>query len=204
MHQLSGYYYLDEQEDAMLERHGNKNIGDIYLNRISFIKGDKKFFIDKLPGNYHSIGFIKEFLPAAKIIYIKRNYWDIAISIYKQFYVSNIPFAASFFNIAVNIANHEELIRFWSSEMNYDFMTIEYEELVSDTGNVANKIFKYCALEGSYNEDTRKNFFSRTASKSQISKNINKSSISKREFGNFKSGFEKDIENQRKYWQIDN
>ena len=88
--------------------------------------------------------------------------------------------------------------------MNYDFMTIEYEELVSDTGNVANNIFKYCGIDGNYNEDTRKNFFSRTASKSQISKNINTSSISKREFENFKSGFEKDIENQRKYWQIDN
>lgn len=203
MHQLSGYYYLDEQEDAMLERHGNRDIGDIYLNRISFIKGDKKFFIDKLPGNYHNIGFISEFLPAAKIIYMKRNVWDIATSIYKQFYVNNIPFAASFFNIAINIANQEELIRFWGDEMNYNFITVNYEELVSDTENIANNIFKYCGLDGSYNEDTRKNFFSRTASKSQISKNINTSSISKREFEDFKSGFEKDIENQRKYWQID-
>ena len=97
MHYLSGKYYLESSEDlSLLQEYKDISPGEIYENRIKFIRGDNSFFIDKLPGNYHNIGFIKCFLPKAKIVYIKRDPWDIAISIFKQFYVDNIPYAASF------------------------------------------------------------------------------------------------------------
>ena len=142
MHELSSAYYLDNHQKTLeLEEYKNKSLGEIYLDRIKFIKGNKKYFIDKLPGNYHSIGFIKTFLPKAKIIYLQRDPWDIAISIFKQFYVDNIPYAASFFNIAINIANHYELIRFWRQEMHFDFITVSYEELVSNTHQIFKRGF---------------------------------------------------------------
>ena len=58
-----------------------KDPGNVYLNRISFIRGENKFFIDKLPGNYHNVGFIKKVFPNSKIIHIKRDPWDNAISL---------------------------------------------------------------------------------------------------------------------------
>lgn len=202
MHELSSAYYLDNHQKTLeLEEYNNKSLGEIYLDRIKFIKGNKKYFIDKLPGNYHSIGFIKTFLPKAKIIYLQRDPWDIAISIFKQFYVDNIPYAASFFNIAINIANHSELIRFWKQEMHFDFITVSYEELVSNTQQISKEVFDYCNLEGSYDEGLRKRFFSRTASKSQISEGIHTSSISKKSFEGLKDKFFEALKNQEKYWQ---
>lgn len=200
MHYLSSKYYLENQESLDLEEYNNKSIGEIYLNRIKFIQGDRKYFIDKLPGNYHNIGFIKTFLPNAKIIYLQRDPWDVAISIYKQFYINNIPYAASFFNIAVNIANHAELIRFWKQEMQFDFMTVSYEELVTNTQEITKKIFDYIQMEGSYNEDLRKKFFSRTASKSQIAQGIHSASISKASFEDLKEKFYEALKNQERYW----
>ena len=200
MHDLSATYYLENHQNKLnLEDYKNKTIGKIYLDRIKFIQGNKKYFIDKLPGNYHNIGFIKTFLPKAKIIYLKRNPWDIAISIFKQFYIDNIPYAASFFNIAINIANQSELIRFWR-DMNFDFMTVSYEELVSNTQEISHKVFEYCNIDGSYDESLRKKFFSRTASKSQISEGIHTSSISKKSFDNQKEKFYEALKNQENYW----
>lgn len=202
MHYLSGKYYLESSEDlSLLQEYKDISPGEIYENRIKFIRGDNSFFIDKLPGNYHNIGFIKCFLPKAKIVYIKRDPWDIAISIFKQFYVDNIPYAASFFNIAINIANHFELIRFWEQDMGFDFLTISYEDLVANTQEVSNKVFQYCEIDGAYDEELRKKFFSRTASKNQISKDIHTASISKNAFDGSREKFYEFLENQEKFWK---
>ena len=74
---------ISKDEDSIL----HEDPGTIYENRIKFIRQDNKFFIDKLPGNYQSIGFIKHIFPKSKIIYVRRDPWDNAISLYKQFYV---------------------------------------------------------------------------------------------------------------------
>ena len=73
-----------------------KKIGVTYNNRIKPIKRDYAFFIDKLPANYYHIGLILLSMPKAKFIHIHREPWDIAISLFKQLYIANIPFPQSF------------------------------------------------------------------------------------------------------------
>lgn len=174
--------------------------GGVYLNRIKFIRNNKKHFIDKLPGNYHNVGFIKKVFPNAKIIYLKRDPWDNAISLFKQFYVSNIPFASSFFNMGVVYANHEELMRFWKEDLKINYLTIEYEKLVQDTENIANQIYEFCEIKEGYKSSIRKNFFARTASKNQVTKDVHMESIGKTSFEEQKNEFIKSLENQRNYW----
>ena len=74
-------------------------IGDKYLNRVSYIRKDKKYFIDKLPGNYFNAYFISKILPAAKIINLKRDLWDVAVSAYKRLYINNVAYSSNFFYI---------------------------------------------------------------------------------------------------------
>tara|TARA_Y100001935_G_C17298962_1_gene507915 strand:- start:933 stop:2486 length:1554 start_codon:yes stop_codon:yes gene_type:complete len=187
---------LEDDEDSVF----HEDPGTIYENRIKFIRQDNKFFIDKLPGNYQSIGYINHIFPKAKIIYVRRDPWDNAISLFKQFYVSNIPYASTFFNIAVIYANHEELIRYWGNTLNINFLTIEYEDLVKNTSEMAELIFDHCNINHKYNPEKRKKFFARTASKNQVNKDVHTSSIGKKSFENFKEEFQNCLENQREYW----
>lgn len=180
----------------------SKDPGSIYLNRINFIRQDHKYFIDKLPGNFHNIGFIKKIFPKSKIIYLKRDPWDNAISLFKQFYVANIPYSASFFNIGVMYANHEEIMRFWKNDMNLDFLTIEYEKLVQDTVKYSQIIYDYCGFDQKYNPEERKGFFARTASKNQVNKDVYTDSIGKKSFENLKDEFLNSLNNQREYWGL--
>ena len=187
---------FEKDEDSVL----HKDPGSIYENRIEFIRQGNKFFIDKLPGNYISIGFISHIFPKAKIIYVKRDPWDNAISLFKQFYVSNIPYASTFFNIAVIYANHEELMRYWQEDLKIEFLTVNYEDLVKDTSKIADVIFKFCNISHKYNPEKRKNFFARTASKNQVNKDVHTSSIGKKSFESNRAEFYKSLENQREYW----
>jgi len=190
--------YDEDDSDAT----DSNDPGEIYLNRIKFIRQDYKYFIDKLPGNYHNIGFIKKIFPKSKIIYLKRDPWDNAISLFKQFYVANIPYTASFFNIGVMYANHEEIMRFWADEMKCDFLTIEYEKLVQDTPKYAQLIYDYCGFDQKYDPENRKNFFARTASKNQVNKDVYTDSIGKKSFEKFKNDFVNSLNNQRDYWGL--
>lgn len=189
--------YEKEDEDYL----ETEDPGKVYLERINFIRGDNKFFIDKLPGNYHNVGFIRKMFPKSKIIYVKRDPWDNAISLYKQFYVSNIPYASTFFSLGIIYSNHEEMMRFWKDEMNLDYFTVQYEELVQNTEYIANQIFEYCKLPQKYNPDQRGEFFARTASKNQVTKEIHTNSIKKTDFEQQKNEFLNSLENQRNYWK---
>lgn len=201
-------HYADPEEDNSEEidkrLFGDEEEGSRYLRRVNYLNKaeGKKYVLDKLPGNYFLIGFIKKRFPKAKVFYIKRNPWDNAISLYQQFYVSQIPYAATFFNIAVAYANHEEVMRYWQEELNLDFVSINYEELVSNTAEVAHKIFEYCGFEKPYDETSRSGFFSRTASKSQVRGEIHQKSIKKKAFEQQKQEFDEYLQSQREYWKI--
>ena len=178
-------------------------IAQTYLERVNYLKGNKHFFIDKLPANFYHIGLILLALPKSKIIHISREPWDVAISLFKQLYISNIPFASKFFNIACTIANYEHLMNYWkSSILNKSILSIKYEELVKNENIEANKIMSFIGIKSDYDSASRKGFFSRTASKIQIKSDVHQNSLKKQDFVDFKSDFLRDLEAQRKYWNI--
>ena len=85
-----------------------------YLKRTDYLRGNNNKIVDKLPDNFLYIGFLTKILPKSKIIRTFRNPWDVAISLFKQRYVTNIPYSASFFNIGVFMSNFEAINIFWS------------------------------------------------------------------------------------------
>ena len=178
-----------------------EEIANQYYKRVKYLAKDHKYFIDKLPSNFLHIGFILLALPKAKIINIQREPWDIAVSLFKQLYISNIPYASKMFNIACTIANYYHLIEFWQK---YDFsqsiLTIQYEKLVKDEENHATKIFNFLDIKEQYSKQSRRDFFSRTASKMQIKNEVHQKSIDKQDFLSLKQQFLEDYENQRNYW----
>ena len=100
-------------------------------SRTNFIR-KFKYIVDKLPENFLYLGIIMKLLPKAKIIRTFRDPWDVAISLYKQRYVTNIPYSASFFNIGVFMSNFEAINNYWSDHINTksNLMDVKYEHLV--------------------------------------------------------------------------
>ena len=178
-----------------------EELGDGYLNNIKIQRGDHKFFIDKLPENYLYYKFIKLALPGSKFVHVHRNPWDNAISLFKENYTETVFFASSFFGISVEYANYENILKYWKEIDGKNCMLdINYEELVSNTEILVGKIWNYCELEGKYAPEARKKHFAHTASRQQVTKDIYKTSLKKRDFASFENNFYKDLKNQQEYW----
>ena len=173
-----------------------------YLSRTKFIRGNYKYIVDKLPENFLFLGYITKILPKTKIIRTFRNPWDIAISLYKQRYVTNIPYSASFFNIGVFMSNFEAINTFWNEEMigSKNVLDVNYEKLVDDPDLYQKKIYEFLELDSSYSEEKRRTFFSQTASIRQINSPVHIKSIEKKEFIEQKNEFYDAFTMQRKYW----
>ena len=180
------------------------NINESYSRRANYLKGEKLFFTDKLPNNYFHLGYIKCAFPNAKIISVTRNRWDIATSIYKQFYVDNIRYSTKFFNIALQIANYEALMNFWSKKIEEysDFVhEIRYEDLVINTEENSRKIANFIGIDEKIDLSQRSYYFSETASKSQVNQNIYRKSLNKEAFGDYFELFQDSYLAQIDFWK---
>ena len=202
---LSGFKLINE-----FVNDGNLNIDEFennfqrtYLNRTNYLRNDAKLIIDKLPENFLYLGYLLKFLPGAKVIRTFRNPWDVAVSLYKQRYVANIPYSASFFNIGVFMSNYEAVNIFWNKRLknNIRILDIRYEDLVQNKDYYQKKIYDFLDLKGEYNEEKRKSFFSQTASIRQIGQSVHSKSIEKDEFLENKNEFYDALLMQRKYWE---
>ena len=118
------------------------NFRKTYLSRTKYLKGEYKNIVDKLPDNFLFIGFLYKLLPKTKIIRTFRDPWDVAVSLFKQRYVTNIPYSASFFNIGVFMANFEAINIYWDEILDKKnaLLDIKYEDLVEDPENYQKKI----------------------------------------------------------------
>lgn len=178
-------------------------LGDNYLRSIKFGMGKKIFFTDKLPGNYRNLGFMQIALPGAKFIHSYRDPWDNAISLYKELYAKNISYATKFFNIAIEYANHENIVKFYKQILNLGdetIMELNYSDLVKNTDEYAKKVWDFCELPGFYDPESRGKFFVNTASKGQVRQKIYKSSLNKKDFADQKDSFMAALEDQRRFW----
>ncbi len=176
---------------------------ETYIRRTDFLRGEYFKIVDKLPDNFLYIGFLIKLLPKTKIIRTFRDPWDVAISMFKQRYVTNIPYSASFFNIGVFMANFEAINIFWDKTLKDEkrILDIKYEELVEKPEIYQKKIYDFLEIKSDYNEVERKKFFSHTASIRQIGSEIHKKSVKKEEFLSFKEEFVDSLQMQRKYWE---
>lgn len=178
-----------------------EKIGDDYLKKIEFLKRGYPFFIDKLPANNEYIGLISITLPGAKIIHMKRNLWEVATSIFQQFYFRNVAYASSFFSIAVMAANYEELTRIYLKHVpSQNLLQINYEDLVSNSENLIPKIYSFCNINAEYKPLKRMSHVSTTASVNQVRSDIHQNSLKKDSFLSLKEGFIRDLEMQRAFW----
>lgn len=197
----------------LIERHINSASKDLYefkynyqakyLARTNFLRGDHTYIVDKMPENFLFIGQMLKLLPKSKIILTLRDPWDTAISLFKQRYILNVPYSASFFNIGVFLANFEAIIVFWMKNIQNKshFMTIKYEEVVSDQKKSQKKLYDFLDIQiGDFDENRRKDFFSPTASIRQVTSNIHQNSLKKGEFMEYKKEFYDSLEMQKKFW----
>jgi tetratricopeptide (TPR) repeat protein len=106
--------------------------------------------VDKLPHNFEHVGFIKFLFPRAKIISVRRDPRDIAMSNFFTDYQAKrggMGFAYDMEWIGQQLADHNLLMHHWQQVFPGEILEINYEDVVEDTEGMARKMLDYIGVE---------------------------------------------------------
>lgn len=150
-HVGSGRQYPDCVDD--LDPHAVHGIAEGILKELREYaapeKPEARHVVDKLPHNFEHIGLIKFFFPQARIISVRRDPRDIALSNYFTDYAAKhggMGFAYDLGWIGEQLADHNLLMHHWHQTFPGEILEIQYEELVENTEAVARKLLDYIGV----------------------------------------------------------
>ncbi|MCA9017433.1 MAG: sulfotransferase, partial [Planctomycetaceae bacterium] len=166
---------------AMAEMH---EIAAVYRNMLGDRIPTDKRFIDKLPLNFLTVGFIINALSEARVICLRRNALDTCLSNFRQLFALNF----SYYNYHYDLADtarfyvaFDSLMKFWQLSFPDRFHQINYENLVDNPENSVREIMDYLALEwepGCLNFHTSNEPVA-TASASQVRRPLYRDSVAR-------------------------
>lgn len=106
--------------------------------------------VDKLPHNFENIGLIKLLFPNARIISVRRDPRDIAISNYFTDYAAKhggMGFAYDLQWIGEQLADHNLLMHHWNQLFPGEILDVRYEDVVSDPEREARRMLAYLGVQ---------------------------------------------------------
>ncbi len=160
-----------------------KEAGQLYVDLTSARdkSGDAKRITDKMPGNYMNLGFIASILPNAKIIHCCRNPMDTALSNYKQNFMVGQYWSYDLEEMGTEYLRYLDLMEYWHAQLPGRILDIHYEDTVNDLEGQARQLIDYIGLpwHDACLEPHKQKRAVLTASKSQVTKPVYKTSIQK-------------------------
>jgi len=112
-----------------------RQLGEEYISRARKRVSGTGHFVDKMPGNFINLAFIRLMLPKAKIIHLSRHPVANCLSIYEQDFGSATPFANDLQWLGFYYRQYRQIMAHWVSLFGDDIIELEYETLVTDGGN---------------------------------------------------------------------
>lgn len=143
----SGRHYPDCVDDLSPEV--VTGIAETVLDELREIAPQARHVVDKLPHNFENIGLIKFLFPHAKIISVRRDPRDIAISNYFTDYQAKhggMGFAYDLTDIGEQLADHHLLMQHWRDLFPGQIFEVQYEALVDDPETVARAMLDYVGV----------------------------------------------------------
>ena len=147
-------------------------------------KPEAMHVVDKLPHNFESIGLIKFLFPNARIISVRRDPRDIALSNFFTDYQAKhggMGFAYDLTWIGEQLSDHNMMMHHWEQVFPGEILQVNYEDVVDDLAGSAKRMLDYIGVNWedqvlSFNELARP---VKTASVWQVRQPIYKTSKAK-------------------------
>ncbi|MBV8465596.1 MAG: sulfotransferase [Burkholderiales bacterium] len=121
-------------------------LGERYLRDTRIHRGDKPFFIDKMPNNFRHIGLIHLILPNAKIIDARREPMSCCFSNLKQLFAQGQEFTYSAEDIARYYRTYLDIMAHWDEVLPGRVLRVHHEDVVDDLEGSVRRILDYCGL----------------------------------------------------------
>jgi len=141
-----------------------------YFHMLEMRFRSKGLMVDKTLSQSHYMGLLLHMMPDARVIWMRRNPEDVALSCLRNFFTSQIPWSWSLTDIARYFNVEDRLFAHWTEHFSDRILVVPYEEMVRDPGQWIGRIVAHAGLadEPQLEEfyKTRRNV--KTASVSQV------------------------------------
>jgi tetratricopeptide (TPR) repeat protein len=107
---------------------------------------DSEFVIDKLPGNFQLLGFIRMMFPDALIVHCQRAPISTCWSLYTSNFAADAPYCTSQENLLHYYRLYQALMDHWRTILQPPMIEVQYESLVADPENVVRGLLSACDL----------------------------------------------------------
>jgi hypothetical protein len=157
-----------------------REIGQEYLRRLRGHHATAVCITDKMPGNFHYLGFICRALPGARIVHSMRDPMDSCWSNYTRLFNDTMEFAYDLGELGRYYNRYIRVMQHWDLVLPHGILLhVPYEAMVADLEGEARQIIAHLDLPW---DDACLRFYEnrrpvRTASVAQVRKPIYKSSI---------------------------
>ena len=127
----------------------SRRFAERHLAELQAYAPDARRIVDKLPHNFEHIGLIKLIFPKAKILHLKREPRDVAMSNYFVDYAAKfggMGFAYDLSWIGEQLVDHQRMMNHWHKVFPGQILEVDYDLLVEDVEGWAHKIIDYLEL----------------------------------------------------------
>jgi hypothetical protein len=156
-----------------------KALGGQYLRSTMRYRSGSAYFIDKMPNNFPSIGFLHLLLPNAKVINARRHPLDSCMGCYTPLFYRGQSFTYDQFELGQYYLQYRRMMDHWNEVLPGKVLDVQYEDMVMDQENQTRRLLEYCGLPW---EDQVLRFYEteraiNTASSEQVRQPIYKGAI---------------------------
>lgn len=181
MEQIRGLGPIRDQAD-LIEKSlviDHRAVGERYIARSRPFTGHTPRFIDKLPGNFMTLGPIHLALPKAKIIHVRRTPVDACYAIYKFLFNEAYAWSYDLEELAKYYIAYHTLMEHWRQVLPGRIIEISYEDMVANLEPVARGLVADLGLdwEDACLEFHRNEAAAMTGSAAQVRQKIYSSSV---------------------------
>jgi tetratricopeptide (TPR) repeat protein len=136
-----------DDADALLKGESLKALGEEYLERCrTHRKTSNPYFTDKMPTNFHHLGWICAMLPNARIIDARRDPLDCCLSNFKQIFPGLRGPSYDLGDIGRYYRGYVELLAHFDHVLPGRIHRVIYEDLVRDSEREIRRLLDYCGL----------------------------------------------------------
>ena len=103
---------------------------------------------DKMPANFLHLGLIQTLFPHARVIHVKRDPLDVALSCFCQdFSAPGLAWSRQLPDIAAYYSDYRRLMLHWQATLDLPMLQLEYERLVDQPGIVIRELLDFVGLD---------------------------------------------------------
>ena len=136
------------QSSRQLNPQMMKQAAGLYLSTLDrFSQADTLRCIDKTPANFFHVGIFQSLFPRGRVIWMRRDLRDVALSIYFENFSHSQKYATDLADIAHYALAQQRMMQHWTDTGEINLLEVHYEDLVADFEPQARRVTEFMGLD---------------------------------------------------------